>query len=436
MIHIPTSEIKQPQLHADTLGFTFVWNGHFLRGIYPDSVEQAKSYFESGFIDEVVAKGLFPKTWISEYENEKFGMIIEHEMVSPVLYATEWNSAMLKDAALMVLDIAEIGWRYGYNMVDCHKLNVMFHDNSPIYVDLGSFIPMKEKDTTWHPYPSFLRSYYYIIDVWKDGASQIAKRMMAPGNEMRQEDYLLYKHNLYKKFPSLLKLRIKLSYIFFSVVDKDLNSLSNRLSKEPKGDFKGVKAVVKLLKRLKLHPSQNFNRIRNSIKRINLNKVYYERSNNILQDNLTNIIKRILAYRTITVIDCDNLAILKAIKEVSSINGIVSIQQNEKFSNAEYNSFKGEKGICSTHFKLLNNSINIKGQEPEKRLCSEIVLIPNYEMSKGNFAVENACVFFERCATFSITGKLIVHINGYHSEDKGALLNRLQELSSIQIEFV
>ena len=72
MIHISSDEIKQPSLHADTLGFTFVWQGHFLRGIYPESVNLAKSYFECGFIDEVVSKGIFPKTWISEFENEQF----------------------------------------------------------------------------------------------------------------------------------------------------------------------------------------------------------------------------------------------------------------------------------------------------------------------------------------------------------------------------
>ncbi|MBO4417857.1 MAG: hypothetical protein J5801_07060, partial [Bacteroidales bacterium] len=86
MIIIPSEEIKFPDLHLDTLGFTFTWKGHFLRGIYHESVELAKSYFETGFIDEVVSKGLFPRTWVSEFENEQFGIILEHEMLSPVLY--------------------------------------------------------------------------------------------------------------------------------------------------------------------------------------------------------------------------------------------------------------------------------------------------------------------------------------------------------------
>ena len=87
---------------------------------------------------------------------------------------------MLKDAALMVLDIAEIGWKYGYNMVDCHKLNVLFKDNRPVYVDLGSFVPREEGSTGWNPYSSFLHSYFYILSLWNSGATTLAKRMMAP----------------------------------------------------------------------------------------------------------------------------------------------------------------------------------------------------------------------------------------------------------------
>ena len=126
MVYIPSEEIKFPDLHADTLGVTFIWKGHFLRGIYQESVELANSYFETGFLDEIVSKRFFPRTWVSEYENEQFGMILEHELISPVLYATEWNFEMLKDAALMVLEIAQISWKYGFNMVDCHKRNVLF----------------------------------------------------------------------------------------------------------------------------------------------------------------------------------------------------------------------------------------------------------------------------------------------------------------------
>ena len=96
MVYIPDNQIPSPSFHADDLGFVFKWEGHLLRGIYPNAIEQAKRYFDSGFIKEIVEKKLFPKTWISDFENKQFGLIIEHELIEPVTYATEWNFQMLK----------------------------------------------------------------------------------------------------------------------------------------------------------------------------------------------------------------------------------------------------------------------------------------------------------------------------------------------------
>lgn len=157
-LHIPSSEIKHPNgYHSDQLGFTFRWNGHFLRGILPESADFARRYFDSGFVDEICGKGMFPKTWISGFENEEFAFIIEHEMMTPLLYATDWNFSMLRDASALVLEIAKTAKKYGYNMIDCHKLNVMFKYGRPMYVDLGSFIPYKEGSSAWRPYLSFAK---------------------------------------------------------------------------------------------------------------------------------------------------------------------------------------------------------------------------------------------------------------------------------------
>ena len=50
------------------------------------------------------------KTWIPDFGNEQFARIIEHELITLVIYAQEWNQAILKDAVLMVIGIAKIGW--------------------------------------------------------------------------------------------------------------------------------------------------------------------------------------------------------------------------------------------------------------------------------------------------------------------------------------
>lgn len=396
MTNIPSNEITQPQLHADTLGFTFIWNNHFLRGIYPSAVGQAKAYFDSGFIDEVISKQLFPKTWVSEFENEQFGMILEHEMITPVLYATEWNYEMLKDAALMVLDIAQIAWKYGYNMVDCHKLNVLFSNNRPMYVDLGSFVPREKGSTGWYPYSSFLRSYYYILSVWSDGASTIAKRLMAPGLEFNAKDYYIYKSKFYRCFPKFIQWRLLLQEGFCRLATWDNDNIAKR--------GQSIKMAKGLVDRLKPSPSQRLKSIRRKV----ISKSIRQADNTVInalsiKEDLLEIIKKHCTdCRSITFINNPETGLYPLLLQQTNVKKIVSIQEQNMVSNHEYRKTRQQGvNICCASYRLLNNTVLVRDKFPESRLCSEIAILPVRTFGKGTFGVHNALVLVEHCLMYA-----------------------------------
>ena len=422
MTYIPTSEIKQPRLHADKLGFTFVWNGHFLRGIYPNSENQARMYFESGFLDEVVNKGIFPKTWISEFENEQFCMIIEHEMISPVLYATEWNFSMLKEAALMVLNIAQIGWKYGYNMVDCHKLNVLFKGTKPVYVDLGSFVLREEGCTGWHPYMNFMTSYYYILDIWKDGAGQIAKRMMAPGVTMQPKDYYLYKSYIYRIFPRLTTWRMQLQTYLSYFASKPVEKIVRKVG-VPSDSLKAkaICCVQWLVQKLKLSPSQHHKRIQQKVLSLSMPVVKYKDNVEVNISEIKKALETIGEIKSISFIDSP---IKKIIELSGDIDKVISIQQQPTVSDAEYRYLcsLGTANITPSCFFLGNGSILVRGKFPEDRLLSDVVVVMGYQIPSGTFGVHNALVFFNQCKRFSKTGHLIVNIPQCKEEVKEEIL--------------
>lgn len=406
---IPSDQISKPGLHADGLGYTFVWNHHFLRGIYPAAVQQAKAYFESGFVDEIVSKKLFPKTWISDFENEQFGMIIEHEMITPVLYATEWNFAMLKDAALMVLEIAQIGWKYGYNMVDCHKLNVLFQDNRPMYVDLGSFVPRKEGSTGWNPYPSFLRSYYYILSVWSDGASTLAKRMMAPGLEFNAHDYFIYKRRFFRIFPRLIKWKMLLQEGLCRLAVWGKSSIARR--------GKPLKLAKRLVDWLKPSPSQRLASIRRKVVSKSLRAVK-SRPKCILEgDRLVDIVNRHCSNcHSVTIINNPCFDYYPLLAQKTELNDFITIQENDAVSCSEYGRLK-QLGIhlCCTSFRLLNNTILVRGKYPETRLRSDLAIVHVPLEGKEGFRAHNAFVFIEHCLLFA-EKELLVILPGLEEE--------------------
>lgn len=422
MIHIPSDEIKQPNLHADTLGFTFVWQGHFLRGIYPESVNQAKSYFECGFIDDVVSKGLFPRTWISEFENEQFGMIIEHEMISPVLYATEWNFSMLKAAALMVLDIAQIGWKYGYNMADCHKLNVMFKGIKPIYVDLGSFVPREDGCTGWHPYMNFMTSYYYILDIWKDGAGQIAKRMMAPGVSFQAKDYYLYNSKLCRHFPRLITWRVQLLKNLGYLASKPVDKIVKKAGISPDSiKAKAIRCIHWLVQNFKLSPSQHLECIRRKVSSISMPVPTCKDEKSIDLHDVKKAIGTLGELKSISFIDSP---IKQVIALSEGIDEVISIQQQSVLSDAAYRYLFDVEAfhITPSCFFLGNGAVLVRGKFPEDRLSSDVAIVMGYQIPAGTFGLHNAMVFFNQCKRYAKTGHLVVNIPRCKVEVKDELM--------------
>lgn len=396
-MYIPSSEIKQPDLHADTLGFTFVWHGHFLRGIFPESVELAKSYFETGFLDEVTSKGLFPKTWISEFENEQFGMIIEHELISPVLYATEWNFEMLKDAALMVLEIAQIGWKYGFNMVDCHKRNVLFKNNYPMYVDVGSFKQKEKGSTGWNPYTSFLRSYYYLLSVWSSGATMMAKRMMAPGLELSDKDYWAFKSLLFRRFPKLIK--------YYSLVQEGICRAAVWGTERASKEGKVVRLFKPIIDKIKPSRSQRLHAMERKVKRMKAPttalSLQQEKKDRI--DGFVGLISNHFpSAQSVTFINNCKSGYYRSIFDSTHVENINSVQENEAISNAEYKEIRRHKlQVCSSYLRLLNNTILVRGQFPEDRLRSDLAFIPQFLMIEGSFSLHNSVVFVEHCLGYA-----------------------------------
>ena len=180
----------------DDVGEVFEWSGRIFRGIWAERSGLVRDLFQSGFIAELIRENLFPDSWISNYSCPDYELIIEHRRISPILLPQEWSFSMLKDAALAVLNVGRIALKYGYNMKDCHGRNVLFDNNSPKYVDLGSFHLNREGVTGWQPYEEFLRFYYYPLFMWKDGLEYVSKLSIFSEDIPPHSEHFVYRHRM------------------------------------------------------------------------------------------------------------------------------------------------------------------------------------------------------------------------------------------------
>jgi hypothetical protein len=170
MRRIDSSDVKflQPRQRDET-GRVFLWQDRVFRAVFAERREHVHRSLDSGFIDEIVRCGYFPKTWISDLAMEGYAIVLEHECIWPTVYPQEWTFAMLRDAALVVCRVAEIAKRHRFNMRDCHGLNVLFDGTAPKFVDFGSFI--EDTYPGWNAFEEFLRFYYYPLKVWQSNAA-------------------------------------------------------------------------------------------------------------------------------------------------------------------------------------------------------------------------------------------------------------------------
>lgn len=200
----------------DDVGEVFEYEGKLLRGIFYDKVEMVRGMFDSGFIDDLVSSELLPQTKISNYSHPKYGMILEHDKIWPVIYPQEWSFSMLYDSALMVLNVARVARRHGYNMKDCHGFNVLIDGDKPKFIDLGSFHNNPDGVTGWQPYREFLRFYYYPLYTWNDGLEFISKLSIFSANLTPHAEHYIYRYRFLRKIGLdkinlLIKVRFALS---------------------------------------------------------------------------------------------------------------------------------------------------------------------------------------------------------------------------------
>jgi SAM-dependent methyltransferase len=88
--------------------------------------------------------------------------VLQHERIPFVSYPYEWTFSMLKDAALVQLDLLLAALDKDLVLKDSTPYNVQFHGAKPVFVDVGSFERLREGEP-WIGYRQFCMLYLYPL---------------------------------------------------------------------------------------------------------------------------------------------------------------------------------------------------------------------------------------------------------------------------------
>lgn len=130
----------------DPLGSVFQYEGKIYRGVKPEKVNHFLDLYKTGMLQVLSKHNMVAKTKLTDFYTEEFPLIIEHEKL-PIVQPFYWSYIHFKQCAINTLLINTIASHFGYHLIDGHSLNTVFLNNAPVFIDVGSFIPMDHQSS-------------------------------------------------------------------------------------------------------------------------------------------------------------------------------------------------------------------------------------------------------------------------------------------------
>jgi SAM-dependent methyltransferase len=88
--------------------------------------------------------------------------VLHHQRIPFISYPYEWTFSMLKDAALLQLELLLAALEHDLTLKDASPYNVQFIGSRPLFIDVGAFEPLRE-DELWVGYRQFCMLYLYPL---------------------------------------------------------------------------------------------------------------------------------------------------------------------------------------------------------------------------------------------------------------------------------
>ena len=144
--------------------------GRIIRGVSTKALAEFEKLesttFYRKFLDkgQIVGSEILPmdKVPLPERIRQQWAGFIEHERIPVVSYPYEWTFGMLRDAALLQLDLLEAAILEGMTLKDATPYNIQFVSGKPVFIDIPSFESMAQ-GSPWAGYRQFCEMFLFPL---------------------------------------------------------------------------------------------------------------------------------------------------------------------------------------------------------------------------------------------------------------------------------
>lgn len=152
----------EPASFRDPANQIFYAGEEVLRGLRGPAVDDWRALAGSGFFPRMVGEGKICATEETEPVPDGFGLVLRHERIPFVSYPYEWTFSMLRDAALLHLEILLAALAERMTTKDGSAYNLQWRGATPTFVDVGSFERLREGEP-WAGYRQFCQTMLYPL---------------------------------------------------------------------------------------------------------------------------------------------------------------------------------------------------------------------------------------------------------------------------------
>lgn len=132
-----------PGSFRDPLSRVYVDDDAVWRGLSAQGAEDFAAFAATKAFASAQADGRLIATRLAEAAevptDDRWAGFLRHDRVPVVTYPYEWTFSMLRDAALLQLDLSRAALAEGILTKDATSYNVQFLGSQPVFIDVGSF---------------------------------------------------------------------------------------------------------------------------------------------------------------------------------------------------------------------------------------------------------------------------------------------------------
>lgn len=141
-----------------------------IRGISKSALHEFRKLESTAFYTRFLKKGQLVGSQSLDPENvglppevmQQWAGFIEHQRIPIISYPYEWTFGMLKDAALLQLDLVEAAIQEGMTLKDATPYNIQFDGGKPVFIDIGSFETLAA-GAPWAGYRQFCEMFLFPL---------------------------------------------------------------------------------------------------------------------------------------------------------------------------------------------------------------------------------------------------------------------------------